>query len=68
MGVMDKYTSHRLVFNKCGWNLGDAVPCGLKDDFGTRLPGGRKAMVDSIYHNTALDQFIVTISCYPVPR
>jgi len=66
MSAMDKYTSHRLVFNKCGWNLGDAVPCGMKDDFGKRLPGGRKAMVDSIYHITAIDQFIVTVSCYPV--
>jgi hypothetical protein len=23
-------------------------------------------MVDSIYHNTAIDQFIVTVSCYPM--
>ena len=65
---MEKYTSHRMVFNKCGWSLGDAVRCGMKDDFGARVPMGRRAMVDSIYHNTAIGQFIVTVSCYPVLR
>jgi hypothetical protein len=63
---MDKYTSHRLVFNKCPWAVGDPMTCGVKDDLGTRLPFGRRAMVDSIYHNTAINQFILTVSCYPV--
>jgi hypothetical protein len=65
---MDKYTSHRLVFNKCPWSLGDPVPVGIKDDAGSRLPFGRRAMVDSIYHNLAIDQFIVTVSCYPIAK
>jgi hypothetical protein len=65
---MDKYTSHRLVFDKCSWNLGDTVPCGLKDDAGARVPMGRRAMVDSIYHNTVINKFILTISCYSIPR
>jgi hypothetical protein len=55
---MDKYTSHRMVFNKCPWSLGDPVPCGIKDDAGTRLPFGRRA----------IDQFIVTVSCYPIVK
>jgi hypothetical protein len=63
---MDKYTSHRMVFDKCSWSLGDPVPCGIKDDTGTRLPFGRRAMVDSIYHNPVSQKFIVTVSCYPM--
>ena len=66
MAVMDKYTSHRMVFNKCSWNLGDPMVCGTKDDAGTRLPMGRRAMVDSIYHNPVINQFILTVSCYPI--
>ena len=66
MRFMDKYTSHRMVFDKCPWNLGDPMVCGMKDDAGTRLPYGRRAMVDSIYHNPVSQKFIVTVSCYPI--
>ena len=63
---MAKTSSHRLVFKKdrC-LNLGDAVPCGTRDDAGVRLPFGGRCMVDSIYHNEAAGQFVVTISHYP---
>jgi hypothetical protein len=30
-----------------------------------RLPFGGRCMVDSIYHNEAAGQFVVTISHYP---
>jgi hypothetical protein len=55
-----------MVFDKCPWNLGDPMVCGIKDDAGTRLPYGRRAMVDSIYHNPVSQKFIVTVSCYPI--
>jgi len=35
------------------------------DDAGVRLPFGGRCMVDSIYHNEAAGQFVVTISHYP---
>jgi hypothetical protein len=64
--VMAKTSSHRLVFTKNRFlNLGEAVPCGTKDDAGSRLPFGGRCMVDSIYHNQASGQFVVTISHYP---
>ncbi len=36
-----------------------------RDDGGVRLPFGGRCMVDSIYHNEAAGQFVVTISHYP---
>jgi hypothetical protein len=64
--AMAKTSSHRLVFKKDRFlNLGDAVPCGTRDDAGVRLPFGGRCMVDSIYHNEAAGQFVVTISHYP---
>ena len=64
--AMAKTSSHRLVFKKdrC-LSLGDAVPSGTRDDAGVRLPFGGRCMVDSIYHNEAAGQFVVTISHYP---
>ncbi len=63
---MAKTSSHRLVFIKDRFlNLGDAVPCGTRDDAGVRLPFGGRCMVDSIYHNEVAGQFVVTISHYP---
>jgi len=63
---MAKTSLHRLVFHKDRFlKLGDAVPSGLKDDAGLRLPFGGRCMVDSIYHNEIAGQFIVTISHYP---
>ena len=63
---MAKTSSHRLVFKKDRFlNLGDAIPCGTRDDGGVRLPFGGRCMVDSIYHNEAAGQFVVTISHYP---
>jgi hypothetical protein len=63
---MAKTSSHRLVFTKDRLlNLGDAVPSGTRDDTGVRLPFGGRCMVDSIYHNVAAGQFVVTISHYP---
>jgi hypothetical protein len=65
-GRMAKTSSHRLVFKKDrSLNLGDAIPCGTRDDAGVRLPFGGRCMVDSIYHNEAAGQFVVTISHYP---
>jgi hypothetical protein len=62
---MVKTTSHRLVFTKQRpLNLGDAVPSGLRDDLGARLPLGGRCMVDSIYHNLAAGQYVVTVSHY----
>ena len=62
---MSKTTSHRLVFTRDrSLNLGDAVPSGLRDDQGVRLPLGGRCMVDSIYHNQAAGQYVVTISHY----
>ena len=64
---MVKTYSHRLVFKRDRLlKLGDPMPGGTWDDEGTRLPFGGRCMVDSIYHNTVIDQFIVTISCYPI--
>jgi hypothetical protein len=64
--AMAKTSSHRLVFKKDRYlNLGDAVPCGTRDDAGVRLPFGGRCMVDSIYHNEAAGQFVVTVSHYP---
>jgi hypothetical protein len=66
MRLMTKTSSHRLVFNRDRLlKLGDAVPCGTKDDAGKRLPFGGRCMVDSIYHNEAAGNFVVTISHYP---
>lgn len=63
---MAKISLHRLVFLKDrSLKLGDAVPCGTKDDAGVRLPFGGRCMVDSIYHNEVAGQFVVTISHYP---
>jgi hypothetical protein len=63
---MTKTSSHRLVFNRDRLlKLGDAVPSGTKDDAGKRLPFGGRCMVDSIYHNEAAGNFVVTISHYP---
>ena len=64
--AMAKTSSHRLVFKKDRFlSLGSAVPCGTKDDAGVRLPFGGHCMVDSIYHNEAAGQFVVTVSHYP---
>lgn len=63
---MAKTSSHRLVFTKNRFlNLGDALPSGTRDDAGVRLPFGGRCMVDSIYHNEGLGQFVVTVSHYP---
>ncbi len=63
---MAKTSSHRLIFKKDRFlSLGDAVPSGTRDDAGVRLPFGGRCMVDSIYHNEAAGQFVVTISHYP---
>lgn len=63
---MASISSHRLVFlTNRALNLGDAIPSGLKDDVGVRLPMGGRCMVDSIYHNEAAGQFVVTVSHYP---
>ena len=63
---MAKTSLHRLVFTKDRHlKLGDAVPSGTKDDIGVRLPFGGRCMVDSIYHNETVGQFVVTISHYP---
>jgi hypothetical protein len=63
---MLKTSSHRLVFTRDRLlNLGDAMPCGTRDDEGKRLPLGGRCMVDSIYHNVTVGQFVVTISHYP---
>jgi hypothetical protein len=59
-------TVHRLVFTRDRFlKLGDAVLCGTRDDEGVRLPLGGRCMVDSIYHNVAAGQFVVSISHYP---
>ena len=64
--LMARTSSHRLVFLKNrSLALGDAVPGGTKDDVGVRLPFGGHCMVDSIYHNEAAGQFVVTVSHYP---
>jgi len=64
--LMAKTSSHRLVFKRDRLlHLGDAVPSGTRDDAGVRLPFGGRCMVDSIYHNEAAGQFVVTISHYP---
>jgi len=64
--AMAKTSSHRMVFTKDRYlKLGDAIPCGTRDDNGVRLPFGGRCMVDSIYHNEAVGQFVVTISHYP---
>jgi hypothetical protein len=66
---MTRTSSHRLVFTKDRFlKLGDAVPSGTRDDAGVRLPFGGRCMVDSIYHNVAAGQFVVTISHYPEPK
>ena len=66
MGPMSRTSSHRLVFTRDRLlNLGDAIPSGTRDDEGKRLPLGGQCMVDSIYHNVAVGQFVVTISHYP---
>jgi hypothetical protein len=66
MAPMAKTSSHRLVFTRDRlFKLGDAVPSGTRDDEGARLPFGGRCMVDSIYHNVAASQFVVTISHYP---
>jgi hypothetical protein len=63
---MTRTSSHRLVFTRDRLlNLGDAIPSGTRDDEGARLPLGGRCMVDSIYHNVAMGQFVVTISHYP---
>jgi hypothetical protein len=63
---MAKTSSHRLVFTRDRFlKLGDPMTSGTRDDEGTRLPFGGRCMVDSIYHNVAAGQFIVTISHYP---
>jgi hypothetical protein len=63
---MPKTSLHRLVFlQDRALNLGDAMPSGLRDDAGTRLPMSGRCMVDSIYHNQPLGQFVVTVSHYP---
>ncbi len=65
---MAKISTHRLVFLKHrSLSLGDAMPGGLKDDVGVRLPFGGRCMVDSIYHNEVAGQFVVTVSHYPEP-
>jgi hypothetical protein len=63
---MAKISSHRLVFLKDRYlALGDPFPSGSSDDAGVRLPVGGRCMIDSIYHNVAVGQFVVTISHYP---
>jgi hypothetical protein len=63
---MTRTSSHRLVFTRDRLlNLGDMIPSGTRDDEGKRLPHGGRCMVDSIYHNVAVGQFVVTISHYP---
>jgi hypothetical protein len=63
---MKKTTSHRLVFTRNhSLNLGDAIPSGLKDDEGVRLPFGGRCMVDSILHLPESGRFIVSVSHYP---
>ncbi len=63
---MAKTSTHRLVFTRDRMlKLGDAVPCGTRDDEGVRLPFGGRCMVDSIYHNVGAGQFVVSISNYP---
>jgi hypothetical protein len=63
---MAKISSHRLVFLKDrSLVLGAPISSGLRDDAGTRLPLGGRCMIDSIYHNEALEQFVVTVSHYP---
>jgi len=63
---MAKTSSHRLVFHKNrSLSLGDAIPCGTRDDIGVRLPFGGRCMIDSIYHNEVAGQFVVTVSHYP---
>ena len=66
---MAKTSSHRLVFKKDRFlHLGDAVPAGTRDDEGARLPFNGRCMVDSIYHNEAAGQFVVTVSYYPTAK
>jgi hypothetical protein len=63
---MAKISSHRLVFLKDrSLSLGDPILSGLRDDAGSRLPLGGRCMVDSIYHNVGVGQFVVTVSHYP---
>jgi hypothetical protein len=63
---MTRTSSHRLVFTRDRHlKLGDAIACGTRDDEGKRLPFGGRCMVDSIYHNVAVGQFVVSISHYP---
>jgi hypothetical protein len=63
---MARTSSHRLVFTRDRLlKLGDAMQSGTQDDEGKRLPFGGRCMVDSIYHNVAMGQFVVTISHYP---
>ena len=62
---MQKITSHRLVFTSDrSLRLGDAIPSGLRDDEGARLPLGGRCMVDSILHRPDAGQFIVSVSHY----
>jgi hypothetical protein len=63
---MAKTSSHRLVFFKDrSLVLGNPIPSGSSDDAGVRLPVGGRCMIDSIYHNVAVGQFVVTVSHYP---
>lgn len=63
---MAKISSHRLVFLKDrSLVLGASLPSGSGDDAGKRLPVGGRCMIDSIYHNVAVGQFVVTVSHYP---
>ena len=63
---MTKTTSHRLVFTRDrSLNLGDALPSGLRDDQGARLPLGGRCMVDSILQLQGTGHFVVSVSHYP---
>lgn len=62
---MTKTTVYRMMFTRDrGFNLGDPLPSGLRDDQGARLPIGGRCMIDSILHLEALGHYILSVSHY----
>jgi hypothetical protein len=63
---MAKISAHRLVFFKDhSFVVGELLPSGSGDDAGGRLPSGGRCMIDSVYHNAAVQQVVVSVSHYP---
>ena len=64
--MAEKTSSHRLGFTRDRLlKLGDAIPAARVMMKACACPLAAGRMVDSIYHNVAAGQFVVTISDYP---